>query len=198
MHDDPYAAAFIIKTILEASGRVEGYSYWTFSDIFEENYFPSVPFQGGFGLLNIHGIAKPAYRAFQLLHELGTELMPIDGAHPTVDAWFVRGAQSATLMLTNFALPRHPIATESVTFTLKGDVAIAEASIQRIDLDHANAKRLWEQMGKPDYLGAAIVAELESASNLRKDAQAFSAEGGEVIFDVTMPPQSVAAIQLRY
>jgi xylan 1,4-beta-xylosidase len=198
MHDDPYAAAFIVKTILEATGLVQGYSYWTFSDIFEENYFPSVPFQGGFGLLNIHGIAKPAYRAFQLLHELGTELMPIDGTHPTVDAWFVRGAKSATLMLTNFALPRHPIVTESVIFTLKGMAPVAEASIQRIDLDHANAKRRWEQMGKPDYLSAAIVAELESVSNLRKDAQAFHAEGGGFTFDVTMPPQSVAAIQWRY
>ena len=96
MHDDPYAAAFIVKTILEASGLVQGYSYWTFSDIFEENYFPSVPFQGGFGLMNIHGIAKPAYRAFELLHGLGTELMQIDGTHKTVDAWLVRGDGSAT------------------------------------------------------------------------------------------------------
>ena len=51
---------------------MQGYSYWTFSDIFEENYFPSVPFHGGFGLLNMHGIAKPAYRAFEMLHRLGT------------------------------------------------------------------------------------------------------------------------------
>ena len=79
MHDDPYAAAFIVKTVLEANGLVQGYSYWTFSDIFEENYFLPIPFQGGFGLLNIHGIAKPAYRAFQLLHELGTEMLPVEG-----------------------------------------------------------------------------------------------------------------------
>ena len=51
LHDDPYAAAFIVKTVLEANGLVQGYSYWTFSDIFEENYFPSLPFHGGFGLL---------------------------------------------------------------------------------------------------------------------------------------------------
>ena len=87
LHDEPYAAAFIIKTIMEANGLVKAYSYWTFSDIFEENYFPSVPFQGGFGLLNIHGIAKPAYRAFELLHALGNDLPPIAGTHPTVDAW---------------------------------------------------------------------------------------------------------------
>ena len=70
-HDEPYAAAFVAKTALEASDLVQGYSFWTFSDIFEENYFPSVPFHGGFGLLNLHGIAKPTYRAFELLHKLG-------------------------------------------------------------------------------------------------------------------------------
>jgi xylan 1,4-beta-xylosidase len=68
LHDEPFAAAFVTRIIMEARGLVQGYSFWTFSDIFSENYFPSVPFHGGFGLLNLHGIAKPAYRAFQLLH----------------------------------------------------------------------------------------------------------------------------------
>ncbi len=86
LHDDPFAAAFIVKTVLEANGLVQAYSYWTFSDIFEENYFPSVPFHGGFGLMNIHGIAKPSWRAFELLHGLGTELMDLQGTHETMDA----------------------------------------------------------------------------------------------------------------
>ncbi len=55
---EPFAAAYAAKIILEAQGLVEGYSFWTFSDIFNENYFPC-SFQGGFGLLNLHGIAKP-------------------------------------------------------------------------------------------------------------------------------------------
>src|SRR5205085_8764994 len=75
LHDEPYAAAFVIKTVMEAMGLVEGYSFWTFTDIFEENYFPSVPFHGGFGLLNLHGIPKPTYRAFELLHRIGNELL---------------------------------------------------------------------------------------------------------------------------
>ena len=90
LHDEPFAAAYAAKIILEAQGLVEGYSFWTFSDIFNENYFPSVPFQGGFGLLNLHGIAKPIYRAFELLHRLGTEILDVEGHHETVDAWFVR------------------------------------------------------------------------------------------------------------
>ncbi len=194
MHDDPYAAAFIVKTILEANGLVQGYSYWTFSDIFEENYFPSVPFHGGFGLLNIHGIAKPAYRAFQLLHQLGTQMLPVEGSHETVDAWFVRGDPHSTLVLTNFALPRHPIATQQVSFTLKSAPSTMNASIQRIDLDHANPKRHWEQMGKPDYLSPETVNELKELSQLRTEPLAVNSYDGTFSLDVTMPPQSVAAI----
>ena len=194
MHDDPYAAAFIVKTVLEASGLVQGYSYWTFSDIFEENYFPSVPFQGGFGLLNIHGIAKPAYRAFQLLHELGTQMLPVEGNHETVDAWFVRGDQRSTLMLTNFALPRHPIKTEQVIFALNSAKPATIASIQRIDLEHANAKRHWQQMGMPEYLSAATVDELKNLSQLQSEPLPIEEKTGTLSIEVSMSPQSVAAI----
>jgi xylan 1,4-beta-xylosidase len=193
MHDDPYAAAFIVKTVLEANGTVQGYSYWTFSDVFEENYFPSAPFHGGFGLLNIHGIAKPAYRAFQLLHGLGTQMLPVEGSHETVDAWFVRGDGHSTLMLTNFALPRHPIQTEHVSFTLRSATE-ATASIQRIDLDHANAKRHWEQMGEPDYLSPKTVDELKDLSRLRSEPLTINSNAGTLTLEVSMPPQSVAAI----
>jgi xylan 1,4-beta-xylosidase len=85
LHDEPYAAAFLVKTVMEANGLVEGYSFWTFTDIFEENYFPSMPFHGGFGLLNLHGIPKPTYRAFELLHGLGTELLRSATSWPTLN-----------------------------------------------------------------------------------------------------------------
>jgi xylan 1,4-beta-xylosidase len=195
MHDDPYAAAFIVKTVLEANGLVQGYSYWTFSDIFEENYFPSVPFHGGFGLLNIHGIAKPAYRAFQLLHDLGTEMLLVEGSHETVDAWLVRGDRHSTLMLTNFALPRHPIGTEQVSFTLRSAPSAVAASIRRIDLDHANAKRHWEQMGEPDYPSPKAIEELKDLSQLRAEPLAIAGGAGTLSLEVAMPPQSVAAIR---
>jgi xylan 1,4-beta-xylosidase len=198
MHDDPDAAAFIVKTIMETNGLVQGYSYWTFSDIFEENYFPSVPFHGGFGLLNIHGIAKPAYRAYELLHGIGNELVAINGAHETVDAWLIRGETSATLLLTNFALPRHPIARETITFDIAGATSISGAKLRRIDLENANAKRRWEQLGKPEYLSAAMVAELEEASKLRQEPQAFSLRDGKLHLEITMPPQAVAAIELMF
>jgi xylan 1,4-beta-xylosidase len=142
-HDEPYAAAFVTKTVMETTGLVEGYSFWTFSDIFAENYFPSVPFHGGFGLLNLHGIAKPTYHAFELLHRLGTEQLPVDGAHRTADAWVVRGKKGVTILLTNSALPHHPISTENVRIRLTAASAPKSVIVERIDKDHANPKRLW-------------------------------------------------------
>ena len=129
LHDEPFAAAFVTKIIMEARGLVQGYSFWTFSDIFSENYFPSVPFHGGFGLLNLHGIAKPAYRAFQLLHRSGTELLEFHGTHATVDAWVIRKNDAATILITNLAMPRHPIQTELLNLRAHGRANAA----QRLD-----------------------------------------------------------------
>lgn len=195
LHDDPYAAAFITKTIMEARGLVQGYSYWTFSDIFEENYFPSVPFQGGFGLLTIHGIAKPSYRAFQLLHELGGEILTVDGDHPTLDAWLVRGDHDSTLILTNFALPTHPIETEQVFFALRSSGSASTATIQRIDLDNANAKRRWQELGEPEYLSSAMVEDLKAGSKLVTTPIPVTNKDNVSSIEITMPPQSVAAIR---
>jgi xylan 1,4-beta-xylosidase len=133
-----------------------------------------------------------------MLHGLGTELVTVQGHHETVDAWLVAGEKSATLMLTNFALPRHPIETQQVSFALKGAGNIASATIRRIDLEHANAKRHWEQVGKPEYLSCEMVAQLDAASQLKSEAQPFARDGEEFRIDVTMPPQSVASIELFF
>ncbi len=198
LHDEPYAAAFVIKTIMEANGLVQGYSYWTFSDLFEETYFPSVPFHGGFGLLNIHGIAKPAYRAYELLHHVGTELLQMEGSHATIDAWITFNGQAATILLTNYALPRHPIAVHSVRIILKNSGASAKATIQRIDQDHANAKRRWQHMGEPEHLNAAALVELHVASRLKDETQVCRYQGGALELDITMPPLGVAAVTLQF
>ena len=183
---------------MEAHGLVQGYSFWTFSDIFEENYFPSVPFHGGFGLLNLHCIAKPAYRAFQLLHHVGNELLEINGTHTTVDAWVVRKDDSATIIITNLAMPRHPIQTELVNLRLSSAPSPRTAWIQRIDEDHANPRRLWQTMGAPEYLSALQVEQIETASVLRKEPQPLTYEAGSISLAVALPPQSVVAITIEF
>jgi xylan 1,4-beta-xylosidase len=198
MHDEPFAAAFATRVIMEARGLVQGYSFWTFTDIFSENYFPSVPFHGGFGLLNLHGIAKPAYRAFQLLHNSGTELLAFDGTHSTVDAWVVRKQDAATIVITNLAMPRHPIQTELLNLRLSGAPEPRTAWIERIDKDHSNPRRLWQTMGEPEYLSESQIEQLEAASTLRKESQLWTYRQGNIDLTVALPPQSVAAISIEF
>ncbi|TPM87083.1 beta-xylosidase [Mesorhizobium sp. B2-3-3] len=198
MHDEPYAATFIVKTVMEARGLVQGYSYWTFSDIFEENYFPSVPFHGGFGLMNLHGIAKPAYRAFEMLHQLGTEILYMEEPHPTVDSWCVRDGNSLTVLISNFALPRHPIANETVHVELGNAPRPTAATVRRIDAENANAKALWVTMGRPDYLGAAAVEQLRATSVMQERRQPVAWHDRTLGFDVAVPPLGVAAIRLEF
>jgi xylan 1,4-beta-xylosidase len=198
LHDESYAAAFVVSSILEAKGLVEGYSFWTFSDIFEENYFPSVPFHGGFGLLNLHGIPKPTYRGFELLHQLGTEQLLVDGLHETVDCSVMRDESSLTILLTNHTTPGHSIETENIEIRLENATAPNQAHIQRIDAEHANPKRLWQEMGKPEYLKEKDVAALQQSSMLVKEQQAVSFEGGTISLKTTLPPHAVAAITISF
>ena len=200
LHDRPYAAAFDLKTVLGMQGVVDIYSLWTFSDIFVENQMPERAFQGGFGLLTMHGIAKPAYRAFQLLHRLGDEQLKISGEHNTVNAWCVRdeSARRATILLCNHALPRHEIARETVQLTLRNLTAPRCIIIERIDDEHTNARALWEKLGSPAYPTPRQHEWLEVASQMVPEALAFEFKNGEVALSVEVPPHGIAAITLEF
>jgi xylan 1,4-beta-xylosidase len=198
LHDQPFAAAFIAKTVMEVAELVDGYSYWTFSDLFEENYFSSVPFHGGFGLLTIDGIPKPAYRAFELLHRLGTERLSVEGQHETVDAWVTRSeGGSLKVLLTNFALPRHAIRAERVTIRLVGREAARAAYVERIDEDHANPRRVWTEAGSSPSLSREEVATLEATSRLSREPASWTRAGGATVFSIVLPPQAVAVLSIE-
>lgn len=197
-HDEPFAAAFAAKVVLETDAFVDGYSFWTFSDIFEENYFPSVPFHGGFGLLNLYGIPKPIYRAFQLLHQLGTERLPVDGTHGTVDTWVVRKGRSVTVFLTNHAQPRRAIATELVRIELTNAPRPRSAYVERIDEDHANPRRSWQEMGAPEYLSRIQVEQLEATSQVTREPIELRYQENTVELDVDLPPHGLASVTIEF
>ncbi len=76
--DTIYMGPWLADTIRQCDGLVDMMSYWTFSDVFEEQGVVKRPFYGGFGLLAEDGIPKPAFAAFELLHHLGEERLAVD------------------------------------------------------------------------------------------------------------------------
>jgi xylan 1,4-beta-xylosidase len=197
LHDEPFAAAYAMRIAMNVADLVQGFSFWTCSDIFAENYYPSVPFHGGFGLLNLHGIPKPVYRAFEILHRLGSERCAVEGTHETVDAWVVRADARLTILLTNHAQPRHPIATELVHVALAHAAPPTAAYVERIDDAHANPRDAWKTMGEPTYLSRLDVDRLKSASRLVKTPLDCRCDGDTAHVEIDVPPHAVAAVTLE-
>jgi xylan 1,4-beta-xylosidase len=95
VHDDYISAPFILEQIKRAGHQADSMSYWVFTDIFEEAGVPMKPFHGGFGLLTVQGIRKPAYFAYRYLNELGDqELATTDD-----NAWVCRDASGGVQVL---------------------------------------------------------------------------------------------------
>jgi xylan 1,4-beta-xylosidase len=79
VHDSYISAPYILSKLKATQGLVQGMSYWTYTDLFEEPGPPPTPFHGGFGLINREGIRKPAFFAYKYLHALrGKEIASSD------------------------------------------------------------------------------------------------------------------------
>jgi xylan 1,4-beta-xylosidase len=102
------------------------------------------------------------------------------------------------IVVTNFALPRQPIKTETVRVVLRHGAAPIKATLQRIDEHHANAKRSWLALGAPEYLDAGQIAQLQLASRMQRSEQEFRHVDGHIEIEVVMPPQGIAAVTLQF
>ncbi|MDQ3817944.1 MAG: glycoside hydrolase [Acidobacteriota bacterium] len=101
VHDSYISAAYILSKLKGAEGYADSMSYWTFTDIFEENGPVPTPFHGGFGLINFQGLRKPSFYAYQFLNRLGDEELISNDA----DSWACRGARGAQVLFWNYTPP---------------------------------------------------------------------------------------------
>jgi len=86
IHDMIDQSSYTISTVaaLAGAGEPQALSYWAISDVFEESFFPvhNESFHGMFGMVNLHGVPKPTYRAYQILHETGDTRLAVAGPSP--------------------------------------------------------------------------------------------------------------------
>ncbi len=202
MHDGAFCAALALRILMSVDDLVDAYSYWVFSDIFEENYLPSVPFHGGFGLINLYGVPKPVYRGLELLLQLGTRQWSVAQRTENVSTWV--GASDddkvTSALFVNVAMPRHTIGTELVQLQLShsGDRHPRAAFVSRIDEQHANPVAAWHAMGDPEYLSSAQVDALHVASAVVPQAIPFVASDGRTTVDLSLPPDAVCLLRIEW
>lgn len=198
LNDEPYTAAFIVKTVIDNHGLVNGYSFWTFSDLFEELSFFHKPFSGSFGMLNIHGIPKPSFWAFKLLSKLGREKLdiPVEIESETLEIAFFRNDLTTQILIYNQQMPGRPIEEEQIELRLENLTSCSTACIERIDDSHGHPRRIWSDLGEPEYLKPADVEHIKEASFVREETLPWRFEDGTFSCKVTIPPYGVALISI--
>lgn len=196
--DGPFSSSFVLKTLMDSIDLVQGYSFWTFSDLFEEGGMPFGEFHSGFGLMTLHGIPKINYRAFQLLGRLGEERFDVTFNQNTLDGYAVKknASNSIQFLLVNHQSLEHEISEETVTLVLEGLDGTEKAEIVRLDEDHANAFAYWQKLGSPDYLTREQLASVEGASAMLTEPLSLTVQAGGAACDVTVPPLGAALVTI--
>ena len=77
-------APWLADTIRQCDGLMEMLTYWTFSDVFEEQGVVKSRFMAATALIAEDDIPKPAFNAFKLLHRLGDQRIAVDSGSALV------------------------------------------------------------------------------------------------------------------
>lgn len=188
--DSTYMGPWLADTIRQCDGLVNEMSYWTFSDVFEEQGVVKAPFYGGFGLTAASGIPKPAYAAFSLLHQLGNTRIPMKSDSVLV----TRTGDQVVLAawnLTGVGQEKGP--AKSFSFHFQHVPPGARALISRVDHDHGDPRPTYTKMGSPRYPTQAQLTEL------RKSAALPAPETRELLnseLSISVPAQGLVLIEI--
>jgi xylan 1,4-beta-xylosidase len=186
--DSIYMGPWLADTIRQCDGMTEMMSYWTFSDVFEEQGPVKQPFYGGYGLIAAGGIPKPAFDAFALLHQLGDRRI----ASSNPDA-LVTERQDGTLVVALWNLVEPGAAGPDKSFHLefRGVAPQAAVTIGRVDARHGDTLAAYQRMGSPRYPTQAQIQQLRQAA---EPGRPGSGKLNQDALTITVPPQGLALV----
>jgi xylan 1,4-beta-xylosidase len=188
--DTSYVGPALADTIRECDGSVQMMSFWTFSDVFEEDGPSRGPFTGGFGLRAFGGIDKPSYYAFALLHRLGYERL----VNSSKDIIVTRTRDGGlAVALWNLVDPGIVGKLKTVRLEIHGVPADAPVAMQLVDGQHGDALPAYRSMGSPRYPTPEQVARMNAASALQPP-QITHLRGGEL--SVTLGPDALLLLTI--
>jgi xylan 1,4-beta-xylosidase len=189
--DTSYLATATAQTIHDCDGMLDILSFWTLSDVFEEDGPARAPFYGGFGFIAPGGIKKPSYYAFSLFHKLGTARI----ANPAENVLVTRRADgSFAVAIWNLSPATQTGEVQAFDLSFKGAAGIKHAEVYRIEASHANTLAAYARMGKPPYPTEAQIRQLNEESAL-EPPEKVPLENGHLV--LKLPANGLALLELR-
>ena len=197
--DSIYMGPWLATTISQCDGLVQNMSYWSFSDVFEEQGVVRTPFYGGFGLIAEDDIPKPSLNAFAMLHHLGDRRIKLDSDSAIATR---RADGSLAVAVWNYVAPygngaaytpppANPGPSRTYTLKLEGVAANSPIEIWRLDADHGNVIKTYDAMGRPAFPTRDQIAKLREAGK-PSPPEPSSLKNGTL--SITIPPQGLVLI----
>ena len=187
--DSIYMGPWLADTISKCDGKTKMMSYWSFSDVFEEQGVVKTPFYGGYGIVAEDDIPKPAYGVFEILHDLGDTRLPA----PINRALVTRRADGTLVIAVwNLVEPGATGPDKTATFDLRG-IHADYARVRRVDADHGDTLDVWKHMGSPKYPTRQQIEELRRASHIG-EPESIAIQNHRLT--VTLPSMGLAVIEI--
>ncbi len=190
--DSPYIGPWMAQTIRQCDGRTEMMSYWTFSDVFEEQGVVKTPFYGGYGLIAAGGIRKAAFNDFALLHRLGGERI----ANGSSSALVTRKRDGGlAIALWNYAAPEEKGEARSFRIDVTGvGPATREVWMSVVDAGHGSPLGAWRRMGSPAFPSRVQLEELRAAGRMAAAEKRLWKPGTAI--EVRLEPKALELIEI--
>ena len=189
--DGVYMGPWLAALASRCDGLTTMMSYWTFSDVFEEQGVPQRPLWGGFGLLSIGSVPKPAYNAFALLHQLGETRLPDEEPGVLITR---RRDGALALALWNPFVDGRQRGSHTFVLQLSASASPKQAQVQILDAARGDPYAAYMKMGRPRSPTAAEYRQLRQAARLPPPWQ-VPVKGGAV--RVTVPESGLALVILH-
>jgi xylan 1,4-beta-xylosidase len=189
--DSAYMGPWLAALASRCDGLTRMMSYWTFSDVFEEQGIPPRPLWGGFGLVGIGSMPKPAYNAFAMLHQLGETRIPDKHRGVLITR---RQDGALAIALWNPFVEGQQHASHTFVLQLSSSPYPKQARVQILDAARGDLNAAYLKMGRPRYPTAGQFRQLRQAARLPPPWQ-VPLEGGSV--RVTVPESGLALVTLH-
>jgi xylan 1,4-beta-xylosidase len=211
VHDSYISAPYILTKLKASQGLLQGMSYWTYTDLFEEPGPPTAPFQGGFGLLNPQGIRKPAFFAYKYLHALQGDslktsdpqamLATKDGNVSAVIWDFEQPDQKVSNRpFYTKLVPNRPAASVHLRVVHLVPRAAYQVEIHRTGYHANDAYSAYIEMGSPKELTVAQIAQLNGLTRdvAEADKVVRSGSDGTVDLSIAMNSNDIVLVKLKH
>ncbi|MDR1398320.1 MAG: helix-turn-helix domain-containing protein [Treponema sp.] len=212
--DTLFPACHLLYNLCRNHDRIQGVAVWTLSDIFEEDGPLARPFSGGFGIITLEGIRKPAYWALWFIHRLerdiiaqgdeyivtrGTDRITILGfRYRHYDRFFQEGDRSLLRYNSRYEVfeGKSPLSLGFSIRNIRGTWMVREYTLDR---SHGSAYDLYVDMGMPLRLSATDADYLRESARPHLSVRTLNAgEGGQPVeLRLTVQPLGIKFLELQ-